>query len=530
MIATGGLLRISSRRQDSLRSKNRAENKRKRKARKKRKNDVVVVKGKLKLCSISGLVAAVGVVIMLVGVTMAVLGYWPKDSLVYPEVGVPRATSKSHDGSDREIPRQSNWTGSSKTINHINMDFKNYSHANSTVAEADPPLGFFAEFLARYLYSDKLKVLGPLIMGIGIFLFICANAVLHENRDKKTKIINLRDIYSTVIDIHSLRTKDCTPLNGFVNYVQSRSIDGKPGSSYGPAMLARSSWPSTVSSREQDKGDSSQPNQRSFTRQHSLSSHGRQTFTDTVYSIYRDQHQSSEQAPMPKRWETCSIVTSSVNAFTLPVIKLNNCALDEGKHSEQGAGEGDSGNQATASTETKATQDRPWAAPRASRQESQVQLLPPSPSRRALGSHLSLSALADYSTSVELGVSSATGGDRRGERTRRLSCPRLERSSSKGYIKLGDLGGESFESADVVGEGPAQGLEHTSPTPLQESHFMGPQRAVSEQYSSKEKLLRLAQSQGVTADSQLQAVTGTAALSKISSRVSAGEEVQIEGS
>uniref|UniRef100_A0A8C9V924 Transmembrane protein 200C n=1 Tax=Scleropages formosus TaxID=113540 RepID=A0A8C9V924_SCLFO len=449
MIATGGLLRISSRRQDSLRSKNRAENKRKRKARKKRKNDVVVVKGKLKLCSISGLVAAVGVVIMLVGVAMAVLGYWPKDSVAYPETGY-----------------------------HTDTGFNNYSHANGTIAEAEPPLGFFAEFLARYLYSDKLKVLGPLIMGIGIFLFICANAVLHENRDKKTKIINLRDIYSTVIDIHSLRTKDCTPLNGFVNYVQSRSIDGKPGSSYGPTMLARSSWPSTISGREQEKGDGSRSRQRSFTRQQSLSSHGRQTFTDTVYSIYRDQHQSSEQAPVPKRWETRSIVTSSVNAFTLPVIKLNNCALDECKRPERGKVEGDSESQATASAETKGTQDRPWGAPQASRQDSRVQLLPPSPSRRAMGSHLSLSALADYSTSVELGVSSAAAGDGRGERTRRLSCPRLERSSSKGYIKLGDLGGD---------------------------HLMGPQRAAPEQYSSKEKLLQLAQSQGATADSQVQA-------------------------
>lgn len=72
-------------------------------------------------------------------------------------------------------------------------------------------------------------------MGIGIFLFICANAVLHENRDKKTKVINLRDIYSTVIDLHShransasARRSSATPLNGLVNYVQSTSLETKP--------------------------------------------------------------------------------------------------------------------------------------------------------------------------------------------------------------------------------------------------------------------------------------------------------------
>lgn len=29
---------------------------------------------------------------------------------------------------------------------------------------------------------------GPFTMGIGIFIFICANAILHENRDRETKV------------------------------------------------------------------------------------------------------------------------------------------------------------------------------------------------------------------------------------------------------------------------------------------------------------------------------------------------------
>lgn len=64
-------------------------------------------------------------------------------------------------------------------------------------------------------------------MGTGIFLFICANAVLHETRDKKTKVINLRDIYSTVIDLHARRRPGAAsnPLNGLVNYVQSKSLE-----------------------------------------------------------------------------------------------------------------------------------------------------------------------------------------------------------------------------------------------------------------------------------------------------------------
>ncbi|KFQ20628.1 Transmembrane protein 200C, partial [Mesitornis unicolor] len=161
MIATGGLLRISARKQDPLRPQSQVP-KRKRKAKKKRKNDVVVVKGKLKLCSLSGLIALCGILVLLVGIALAVVGYWPKPSQVYRE-------------------------GSFSGGRHLT------------------PQGFLFHLFSSYLHSDKLKVLGPLIMGIGIFLFICANAVLHENRDKKTKIINLRDLYSTVIDAHSLR-------------------------------------------------------------------------------------------------------------------------------------------------------------------------------------------------------------------------------------------------------------------------------------------------------------------------------------
>ncbi|XP_014397122.1 PREDICTED: transmembrane protein 200C [Myotis brandtii] len=77
MIATGGLLRISARKQDPLRPPSQVP-KRKRKVQRRRKNDVVVVKGKLKLCSISGLIALCGILVLLVGIAMAVVGYWPK--------------------------------------------------------------------------------------------------------------------------------------------------------------------------------------------------------------------------------------------------------------------------------------------------------------------------------------------------------------------------------------------------------------------------------------------------------------------
>lgn len=106
MIATGGLLRINARRQDSLKSKTQKAQTRKKKSKKRythtnthmhadlppcddvtscplRRSEVVVVKGKLKLISVSGLVAALGILVLLAGLLMAALGYWPRDGLFF---------------------------------------------------------------------------------------------------------------------------------------------------------------------------------------------------------------------------------------------------------------------------------------------------------------------------------------------------------------------------------------------------------------------------------------------------------------
>uniref|UniRef100_A0AAR2L2H3 Transmembrane protein 200C n=1 Tax=Pygocentrus nattereri TaxID=42514 RepID=A0AAR2L2H3_PYGNA len=423
MIATGGLLRIS-RRQDSLRAKNRAENKRRRKARKKRKNDVVVVKGKLNLCSVSGLAAAIGVMVLMVGIAMAVLGYWPKES---------PGNLKHSDAA---------------------------GNSTKPISPVSKPVGFWRSWVSKYLCSENLKVFGPLVMGIGIFLFICANAVLHENRDKKTKIINLRDIYSTVIDIHSLRSKDCSPFNGLLS-----CRAGDKSATYGTSMPSRGSWPSTMSCKGLDFRRPSCARKCSWSRE-------RQSFTDTIYSIYRDQARFEEPAPTPKEWETRSIVASSVNAFTLPVIKLNNREMEARERDSAGDAPcslekelqpsscQSSGELIGTSVQTKAEVSRAALSVSQdsklsgevqveSREHQQQQLLQPGPGVRILGSHLSLNALSDL------------GAGRHEERSRRFSCPRLDRSGSKGYIKLAELGGDSFEAPDGAPEtGPGEAVMH----------------------------------------------------------------------
>lgn len=41
--------------------------------------------------------------------------------------------------------------------------------------------------------SEKLKLIGPVIMGVGLFIFICANTVLYENRDREKRHEHDRD-------------------------------------------------------------------------------------------------------------------------------------------------------------------------------------------------------------------------------------------------------------------------------------------------------------------------------------------------
>ncbi|XP_063088023.1 transmembrane protein 200C [Cavia porcellus] len=337
MIATGGLLRISARKQDPLRTPGQVP-KRKRKAKKRRKNDVVVVKGKLKLCSISGLIALCGILVLLVGIALAVVGYWPKASGAAREGGRQPPPA----GTGHSAP--ANGSGQAPSVGAPSSAMGAPRSTRAPGRSTPAPVGFFFRIFSGYLHSDKLKVFGPLIMGIGIFLFICANAVLHENRDKKTKIINLRDLYSTVIDVHSLRAKDPAaaaaaaaapappgpaPLNGFLGRLQPRGLERTPGGAgdaFGAAaLLARGAWrPRAASPPDLASSPRRPPEPPSL--------------AEAVYSIWRERagvagqrrtaaptaaSGCSSPAPCspPGSWErpstASSLVGSSLSAFAL---------------------------------------------------------------------------------------------------------------------------------------------------------------------------------------------------------------------
>ncbi|NXY91486.1 T200B protein, partial [Alcedo cyanopectus] len=112
------------------------------------------VKGQLRMRSPSGAFVMVGVSVVLVGMTIAVAGYWPHRAPGGTGVGAGNASAAGD--MRREV----------------------------AAARSHVP------------HSEKLKLIGPVIMGIGLFIFICANTMLYENRDMETRRLMQKGLYS----------------------------------------------------------------------------------------------------------------------------------------------------------------------------------------------------------------------------------------------------------------------------------------------------------------------------------------------
>ncbi|NXU16781.1 T200B protein, partial [Pardalotus punctatus] len=110
------------------------------------------VKGQLRMRSPAGAFVMVGISVVLVGMTIAVVGYWPH---------------RGHGG-----------TRASAENTSIAGDVRREVAAGRHVP-----------------HSEKLKLIGPVIMGIGLFIFICANTMLYENRDMETRQLMQKGLY-----------------------------------------------------------------------------------------------------------------------------------------------------------------------------------------------------------------------------------------------------------------------------------------------------------------------------------------------
>ncbi|NWI94110.1 T200B protein, partial [Pitta sordida] len=111
------------------------------------------VKGQLRMRSPAGAFVMVGISVVLVGMTIAVVGYWPH---------------RGHGSAGASV-------GNASVAGDMRREVAAGRHGP---------------------HSEKLKLIGPVIMGIGLFIFICANTMLYENRDMETRQLMQKGLYS----------------------------------------------------------------------------------------------------------------------------------------------------------------------------------------------------------------------------------------------------------------------------------------------------------------------------------------------
>ncbi|KAI5607496.1 transmembrane protein 200A isoform X1 [Silurus asotus] len=473
MIATGGVITglAALKRQDSSRSQHHLPSQspvpppEKKRLKRKPRTDIVVVRGKIRLYSASGFFLVLGVLILMVGIAMAVLGYWP------------------HKG-------------------HQQPPESKHSENDTQAAARQKQTGKVAQFFEQHLHSEKMKMLGPFTMGIGIFIFICANAILHENRDRETKVIHMRDMYSTVIDIHSLRLQEQKCMNGaYTGPCVDHEIRAFGQDSQYASRLAANTL-LTLSGLRGDvqlsRRTSSAEDEEGLMNEggSSLLSPGYRERSGSIFGFQPEgMRRWEDKRNYLKKCQTHSIVSSSISAFTLPVIKLNNCVIDEPdidsitEDSEQLQDRSTPSSMESLSVpipdiskafkppgaallRSKSATEPPLYASASpsclSPGSTSSRFLSPGAARKDFGSNNSLHMLSVHSKSLDL-ERAPTMLTVQPEQRKHPSWPRLDRSNSKGYTKL-----ENKED------------------PM--DRLLVPPVAVKRDYTKKEKLLMISRS------------------------------------
>ncbi|XP_056284945.1 transmembrane protein 200A isoform X2 [Pseudoliparis swirei] len=289
----------------------------------KRRTDVVVVRGRLRLNSASGFFVFLGLIVLAVGICMATLGYWPHGETV--SSARSPSSPKTFGDSAETAARDENATRDEDAANSSTSHDVRGTSSRQTG-------GALTRFLEQHRHSARMKMFGPFTMGIGIFIFICANAILHENRDRETKIIHMRDMYSTVIDIHRLRQRE---QKHHRHRDGAREVGDRFASNSLLAFSSRAGGEGSVEEEEVLLGD------EEFRRHGGHQARLDCSFAGLLAPLYKDRPFRPARSDSARRqWSVDgdgergghharSIVSSSLSAFTLPVIKINNCVIDE---------------------------------------------------------------------------------------------------------------------------------------------------------------------------------------------------------
>ncbi|XP_072741344.1 transmembrane protein 200B [Ciconia boyciana] len=374
----------------------------------------VPVKGQLRMRSPSGAFVMVGISVVLVGMTIAVVGYWPHRG--------PGGTGAG--------------AGNASTTGDVRREVAAGRHVP---------------------HSEKLKLIGPVIMGIGLFIFICANTMLYENRDMETRRLMQKGLYSMAVGLPegiSPEDRHCQHGDGQpVPKAKAECVEGcyQVDLSCQPCPSPGSKWSNCYSpNRLQTTAELLQPPAAS---------------PATSLLSLRSGASAEVNLSLSCRAGAESLLSSAVGALALPVIKLNNRLLDA---AARGAGERAEGGPA----------EPPAEAPRLSRAPlpSNGSIAPRGQDRGGGGGHVivnmdgscpgteppaaELSPDAQlhtpgHSKSLDLGRPAVLLVAPIKDRKNR-SWPRLDHVSLVGYAKLESTGESSdwlLESSEPQGRG-----------------------------------------------------------------------------
>ncbi|XP_030360186.1 transmembrane protein 200B [Strigops habroptila] len=241
----------------------------------------VPVKGQLRMRSPSGAFVMVGISVVLVGMTIAVVGYWP-----HRGAGVAGAANVTGD-MRREVAA------------------------------------------ARHVpHSEKLKLIGPVIMGIGLFIFICANTMLYENRDMETRRLMQKGLYCMVTGLpEGTSPEDGHCQRGDNQPVPKANTECVEGCYH--VDLSSQPCPGPGAKWSNCYGSNRLQTTAEFL-QHPVASPAA-----SLLSV-RSGASAEANLGLSCRAGAESLLSSAVGALALPVIKLNNCLLDA---AARGAGE-----------------------------------------------------------------------------------------------------------------------------------------------------------------------------------------------
>lgn len=241
------------------------------------------VKAQLRMRSPSGAFVVVGISVVLVGMTIAVVGYWPH--------------------------RGAGGSGASAGNASAAGDMRREVAAGRHVP-----------------HSEKLKLIGPVIMGIGLFIFICANTMLYENRDMETRRLMQKGLYAMATGL----PEGTGPEDGHCQRGDGQPVP-KPSAECveGCYQVDLSCQPSPGSKWSNCYG----PNRLQTTAQ--FLQHPTVSPTTSLLSL-RSGASAEANLSLSCHAGAESLLTSAVGTLALPVIKLNNCLLDA---AARGAGE-----------------------------------------------------------------------------------------------------------------------------------------------------------------------------------------------